>query len=453
MTRHNKICRICGTGFTARRSDAKYCSDACKTAAYEIRKKNGLQGTSTSKPQRLKYEQKVRNPNPAYFEVQADFEKAKRKVAEIEQRRYELQRKMARIYTNDESIEAALIAAGIGGASELTKKKNKRELASALARAVIGGAAGYVLHKYGYESLDSTQQRKINRAESIRQQLQELEGEMAAATMEKAIYEEELSRTPRHVMEIVEKEFIDEPYDHQKGGKQLKQGETPVKPEKAEKRPEMAYNLEQLALASKPQQAKYETPAEILNKSSQTYPFEGKWREIIGEPEHGFHVMLWGAPGLGKSTTALEFAKYLGDNFTPGNSSVLYISSEESNETRGAGATMRDKMERTGITDETRIQIGSFTDFNELAQRAKNYPFVVLDSVSDMNLTPEELKALKQNSSIVAVHQSTKAKEPAFRGNNRFLHDADTEIVLIDLKQAEVRKNRFKGNTGGKYTL
>ena len=38
LARENLTCKRCGRTFTPKRSDAKYCSEACKQAAYRTRK-------------------------------------------------------------------------------------------------------------------------------------------------------------------------------------------------------------------------------------------------------------------------------------------------------------------------------------------------------------------------------------------------------------------------------
>jgi len=459
MALHNLACRICGTAFQAKRNDAKYCSDACKTQAHLIRKGNRAASlgsnakTTYAEPRRIRYETTENKPNPAYFEIEKELNQVKRDITALETKRDKIQRQIARIWSNSESINAGLAAAGLGGVVELLRDKKKRSFLNAVGRAAGAGISAYMLHHYVFENLDATQQRKINKAQSLQIELENNTGEIDFHGLHKAVLEEELRKTPKFVREIVQKEFVDEPYkanpepETQKSWQNTKKQKEPLKtPEK----------LQELALAGNGgvmKAPKYESAGEVLQKTSRNYPFEGKWADIVGQPEHGFHLMLWGSPGLGKSTAALEFAKYLADRFTPGNSAVLYISSEESNEKHGASGTLRDKMERVGITQETRLQIGGFAGFDELAACAKNHPFVFLDSVTDMALSVEQLKALKQNSSLVTVHQSTKDKVPKFKGDNRFLHEADTEIVLTGLQQAEVRKNRFKGNTGQQYAL
>lgn len=50
--------------------------------------------------------------------------------------------------------------------------------------------------------------------------------------------------------------------------------------------------------------------------------FQGKWQNLFGPPSINFHCMLHGMLGEGKSTFAIQFAKYLADNF----GRVIYIS-------------------------------------------------------------------------------------------------------------------------------
>ena len=61
-----------------------------------------------------------------------------------------------------------------------------------------------------------------------------------------------------------------------------------------------------------------------------------------------------------------------------------------------------------------------------------------------MDLTPEqveELRNLDSTRGFVSIHQVTKSGE--FKGNNKFLHNCDVEIMVQDRKPI-VKKSRYR---------
>ena len=165
-----------------------------------------------------------------------------------------------------------------------------------------------------------------------------------------------------------------------------------------------------------------------------TLPFTGVWRDSMGTPSEGFSLMIYGRSGQGKSTFAINFSEYLANNF----GAVLYNSAEE-----GINLTLQDKMKNL-ISDD--LFISHQKDFYSMKKYLKNSAckFVILDSVNHMNLTPEnveELRNMDKTRSFVSIHQVTKTGD--FKGDNRFLHNCDTEIV-VDKYVPTTKKCRFK---------
>lgn len=66
--------------------------------------------------------------------------------------------------------------------------------------------------------------------------------------------------------------------------------------------------------------------------------FDGKWLQLVGKSSVPFKMMIRGTGDSGKSTLAIEFARYL---FGRLNKRVLYVANEE-----GAGAILHEKMTR-----------------------------------------------------------------------------------------------------------
>lgn len=165
-----------------------------------------------------------------------------------------------------------------------------------------------------------------------------------------------------------------------------------------------------------------------------TLPFTGSWKDLMGTPEERFSVMIYGQSGQGKSTFAINFAEYLANNF----GAVLFNSAEE-----GISLTLQDKLKNLKSDD---LFISHQKDFNSMKKHLKtsNCRFVVLDSVNHMNLTPEnveELRNMDKTRGFISIHQVTKTGD--FKGDNKFLHNCDIEIV-VDNYTPTTKKSRYR---------
>jgi hypothetical protein len=405
-------------------------------------KSDGLSGAPV-----MTKEKQIFQPNPAYLEAETELRKVNDELAGLEAARYSIQAKINAVFSNQDSLNWAGTAAIGGALTELMKDRNEQRLESALVKALVCGLVGYGSNELIKQTFPQAEQKRIDRLARLNIELDELKRQIDFAHFHRAEKEERVKRTPKKIAVTIE-ETVRDP------GKQRNSAPSKPKPQKLDDMRTLAAAPALVAEKGKETAtAKYETAAEVLRKNTPKYPFEGIWAEVIGKPETRFYIMFWGKPGSGKSTSVLHLAKYLADSFTPGNTSVLYVSSEESNAHHGASQTMRDKLERAGVTAGTRIKIGAYSNFDELNEQAKKHPFVVLDSVTDMGVTPEQVKQLNDSCSLICIHQATKDKEGQFKGDNRFLHDAQTEVVLKDFGCAEVKKNRYAGNSGQTYRL
>lgn len=172
----------------------------------------------------------------------------------------------------------------------------------------------------------------------------------------------------------------------------------------------------------------------LKNKKFETLDFSGKWQELIGTPEVNFCMMISGKPGQGKSYFSLELSEYLASNF----GTVLFNSSEE-----GASLSLQNK---TNSFDITNIYLGEAKDVNSLQLLLSNspYKFVVIDSVNDMNISPQELRKLRglhPTKGFICIFQST--KDGSFKGSSKYEHDADISII-IENRKLQFAKNRYK---------
>lgn len=178
----------------------------------------------------------------------------------------------------------------------------------------------------------------------------------------------------------------------------------------------------------------YYKSQDILNKHFDTHGFKDKFRKLIGDPEKGFHAMIYGAPGAGKSHLSLEMAKYCAEN----HGRVLYVAQEE-----GVGYTLQDKIKRLGLAHKNLI----FTDkIVGKEGQFRGFDFVFIDSATVAGVSVKDMQEAKQaypNVSFVFVFQAT--KNGNFRGSLDFAHEVDV-VVKVENGQAHAIKSRFGGH-------
>lgn len=155
---------------------------------------------------------------------------------------------------------------------------------------------------------------------------------------------------------------------------------------------------------------------ELKNAEFETLPLTGKWHDLIGDPCPGFTCLMFGAPKLGKSTLAIEFGKYLAENF--GN--TLYVAAEE-----GIGEQLSDKIKRLGA-EHSRL---FFAD--KLPANIGKYQYVFIDSINRAKLDYDallQLKADNPKTSFIFISQVT--KDGSYRGSRELEHDVDCVIEV-----------------------
>lgn len=166
---------------------------------------------------------------------------------------------------------------------------------------------------------------------------------------------------------------------------------------------------------------------DLLRADFDTIDFDGRWESFFGSPSRNFKCMIYGKAGSGKSTFAIQFAKYLSKDL---GLKVLYIASEEK-----FGYTLQEKIRRFNVANDNI----SFAE--KLPLDITKYDVVFFDSVTNMRITPEEWASMTGNVASVGIFQCT--KDGAFRGGADFGHDVDI-VVNVENMVATTEKNRFQ---------
>lgn len=168
----------------------------------------------------------------------------------------------------------------------------------------------------------------------------------------------------------------------------------------------------------------------------ETIGFEGKWRELIGDPSKGFTAIVYGKPKFGKSYFCMDWAGYLAQR----HGRVLYIAHEEK-----LDATLQKKMKDMEAKNE-RLDVSDYLPLD-----LSGYDFVFLDSISSLRLKPEELIALEdQNPGISFIYIMHVNKLGQAKGSNDFVHNVDA-VVEVPEKGKAVQFGRF--NQGGELEI
>lgn len=174
---------------------------------------------------------------------------------------------------------------------------------------------------------------------------------------------------------------------------------------------------------------------DLMNYQYHKYNFDGKWGNFVGQPSINFHAMVYGRPKQGKSILAVQWAKYLSENF----GKVLYVASEE-----GFSVTLQKKVMEFAM-DNPNLDFANFRDFEQIknAVNRGGYRFVFIDSVNYIRITPEDvedIKAENPQTAFITIQQAT--KNGNFRGSQEFAHNCDM-VIRVEAGMAS-HQGRFQ---------
>ena len=114
--------------------------------------------------------------------------------------------------------------------------------------------------------------------------------------------------------------------------------------------------------------------------------FTGKWRECFGEPSVSGCWIIYGTSGSGKTSFALQLAKYL-TNFDR----VLYWSREQGNTRTFQDAWKREKMSDCGTGIMVADEDASFDNIEQIMMRRKGCGVLITDSLTALKYYTEQI--------------------------------------------------------------
>ena len=192
------------------------------------------------------------------------------------------------------------------------------------------------------------------------------------------------------------------------------------------------------------------SPKDVANIKHKVLPFEGKWKDVFGEPEQGDTWFISGASASGKSSFVMQLAKML---CSLGN--VLYVSLEE-----GVGVSMQRRLAQFKM-NEVQGSFGITTDgdIHALAERLakpKSAKFIIVDSYQsafeagwEYNLTRDLIDRFKHKT-FIFISQEDKGK-PLGKPAVRLKYKAGVKVRTQGFRA--YCQGRYSGNVSEYFTI
>ena len=192
------------------------------------------------------------------------------------------------------------------------------------------------------------------------------------------------------------------------------------------------------------------SPKDVANIKHKVLPFEGKWKEVFGEPEQGDTWFISGASASGKSSFVMQLAKML-----CGLGNVLYVSLEE-----GVGVSMQRRLAQFKMNEvQGSFRITTDGDIDALAERLakpKSAKFIIVDSYQfafeagwEYNLTRDLIDRFKHKT-FIFVSQEDKGK-PLGKPAIRLKYKAGVKVRTQGFRA--YCQGRYSGNVSEYFTI
>jgi hypothetical protein len=187
---------------------------------------------------------------------------------------------------------------------------------------------------------------------------------------------------------------------------------------------------------------------DIELKKFVTFPFDGAWKDAFEQPEQKGCWFIYGESGQGKSSFALQFAKYLSQWKKVGVNSI-----EE-----GVSLALKKRIKLCGLTAKDNISFYdrlSIKALTEVLAKRKSIDIVIIDSVqylvADENNDPCEFAGIKRMmnqfpSKLFIFISQCENKKPLGTVANKVLYDADLKIYVEGFRA--ISKGRYIGDKG-----
>lgn len=170
--------------------------------------------------------------------------------------------------------------------------------------------------------------------------------------------------------------------------------------------------------------------SDLQQRNFNVLNFDGEFKSAIGDPEVRGTWIIWGNSTNGKTSFALQLAKYLG-NF----GKVVYNSLEE-----GASLSMLSAVERVGMMQVNRtfrlLEGESIDELKERLRKDRAIRFVIIDSLQYSGMSYWEYKELRKlyPKKLFIYISHAKGKDPAGSVAESVRYDAFVKIWVEGYK-------------------
>jgi hypothetical protein len=436
---YNFTCQQCGISFTAKRSDAKFCTTTCRALYWQHNKpetnqtdqfRSQLRGLVDEKAQIALTEPALpkkilKDLNPEYTRLSAKYNSKLSEYKQLKHLKQTLINEKETLLKGDKG-QITLSSTVIGTILALKYVKDGKKPGGKLGKVLLAiagsAAAGAVIENATKENRMKYRNEQIK---GINDSLQEINVKETLIMAELEAIKSVLDNTDYFIERIA----LPAPVQEIKG----LSGSHPVADSKRNQNGNTEKRLPPVRQTSVNviTNEKIINSTELSNMDYQVLNFEGKWRDFFGQPSVNFHYAIH---GKGKSTFAIQF-NYLAENI----GIVVYISGEE-----GFSKTMKDKLKNNNAASQN-LYLADLRTYPDLVNSIKpdTYHFIIIDSLDNMRidaLALKELRKLYSNSALITISQST--KDGKIRGSYEIVHDSDITVEVGDGKAITV-KNRF----------
>lgn len=189
------------------------------------------------------------------------------------------------------------------------------------------------------------------------------------------------------------------------------------------------------------------SPIEIQNMNIPSFDFTGDWEASLGKPARAGTWIIWGHPGNGKSSFAMQLIKYL-CKFDR----VIYDSLEES-----TGKSLQMSLNRHNMEEVNRklliLDREPMEKLSERLSRKRSPGIVIIDSFQYSGLTYSSYKELKERHSnkLLIFISHADGMRPEGRAAKKVEYDADIKILVQGFRA--MCKSRFMEKPGVPFTI
>lgn len=178
---------------------------------------------------------------------------------------------------------------------------------------------------------------------------------------------------------------------------------------------------------------------EMLKMTFIEMPFEGEWKNSFGEPERSGVWLVWGHSGNGKTSFALQLARYLCQF-----GRVAYNTLEEGARKSFQLAVKRNNMHT--VKKKFIILNEPLEDLTRRLEKRKSPDIIIIDSYQYFGLSKTEYIKLKSNfpNKLFIFISHAEGKQPEGRAAKFVKFDADVKIHVNGYKAFVV--SRFGGS-------